>query len=145
MVCDQRHPLAQPWECISLMTESSGAQPELPGFRKIVCKFCSSLNAVSSWVDHAELPFFCSANVESLVLLRRFPRSARCPPAERRTYVGEPLRRLAPDTATKPLMPQKSFGCRRSPPQGQRHSCFHVTERLTLSISPTSTRNKGSP
>ncbi len=33
--------------------------------------------------------------------------SDRCPPTERRTYVGEPLRRLAPDTAAKPLMWRK--------------------------------------
>ncbi len=39
-----------------------------------------------------------------------------CPPTERRTYVGEPLRRLAPDTAAKPLMRQKRFDCGRSTP-----------------------------
>ena len=52
----------------------------------------------------------CSANVKSFVFVRRFPRSDRCPPTERRTYVGEPLRRLASDTAAKPLMRQKKFG-----------------------------------
>ena len=60
-------------------------------------------------------PVRCSANVGSVVLLRRFPRSDRCPPMERRTYVGEPLRRLAPDTTAKPSMRQKRFGCGRSP------------------------------
>ena len=59
--------------------------------------------------------WLCSANVGNLVLLRRFPLSDRCPPTERRTYVGEPLRRLAPDTAAMTLMQQKRFGCGRRP------------------------------
>ncbi len=62
----------------------------------------------------------CSANVGTVVLLRRFPQSDRCPPTERQPYVGEPLRRLAPDSTAKPFMRQKRFGCGRSPSQGSR-------------------------
>ena len=49
-------------------------------------------------------------------VLRR--QSGKCPPTERRTYAGEPFRRLAPDTAAMPLMREKRFGGRRSPRQG---------------------------
>ncbi len=52
-----------------------------------------------TWCACVPLVTPCSANIGSLVLVKRFPQSDRCPPTERRTYVGEPLRRLAPHTA----------------------------------------------
>ena len=44
-----------------------------------------------------------SANIGSLVLLGRFAQSDRCPPTERLTYAGEPLCRLAPQTAAEKI------------------------------------------
>ena len=78
---------------------------------KIICGAGNPQHSAGSGKNTA----LCSANDRSFVLLRRFPQGDRCPPTERRTYVGEPLRRLAPDTAAKTLMWQKRFGCGRSP------------------------------
>ena len=83
----------------------------LPGDEGLVTSICL---AVAIPVAAIGAVVVCSANAGSLVLLRRFPRSDGCPPAERRTYVGEPLRRLARDTAAKTFMRQKRFGCGRS-------------------------------
>ena len=64
----------------------------------------------------------CAANVKFFVSVRRFRQSERCPPTERRTDVGERLRRLAPDKEAKPAASNASLKLvlRNSVDRGQK-------------------------